>query len=229
MWKSTEDIIKGGESINVEFKPALYHNYLTNATGIGIKAIIAKAIGGFLNREGGVLLIGVDDKGNVRGLDGDFQWATNKSPKDYFQQEYRQMLNHFFHRSIISKVHGKFEIVNGKDVFIVTVEPSRRKPIFVKGRYDEEKKQHEKIFYVRDGSSTECYIDIEEIVDYCIDHWNKLWVDLLVAIVWLHITFVVDVHLLKQSLKCVTKMSSFISFRIPWAVGTETTGQELNP
>lgn len=76
--KTLKEIIQGGENNQVEFKPALLYNFSTGKAGIGIKAIIAKTICAFLNSNGGFLLIGITDKGEVQGLDYDFKLADGK-------------------------------------------------------------------------------------------------------------------------------------------------------
>lgn len=162
--KTLEDVIQEGETNQVEFKPALLYNFSTGKAGIGIKAIIAKTICAFLNSNGGFLLIGITDKGEVQGLDYDFKLAKGKHPKDFFKLEFDQMLEHFLSFSVKNYVEGEFYEKDGKDIFIVTVTPNKRRPIFLKG-------QNGKEFYVRGEASSRQLTDLEELVNYCIDRW----------------------------------------------------------
>ena len=164
--KTLEDIIQGGETNQVEFKPTLLYNFSTARAGIGIKAIIAKTICAFLNSNGGFLLIGITDKGEIQGLDFDFKLADGKNPKDFFRLEFDQMLEHFLSFSVKSNVEGQFYEKDGKDIFIVTVTPNKRRPIFLKG-------QNGKEFYVRGEASSRQLTDLEELVNYCIDRWTN--------------------------------------------------------
>jgi hypothetical protein len=163
--KTIEEIIQEGESNQVEFKPALLYNFSTGKGGIGVKGIIAKAICAFLNSNGGFLIIGVTDKGEPQGLSFDFSLSGDKNEKDFFMLEFDQMLEHFLSFSIKSNVSGQFYQLNEKDIFVVTVTPSKRRPIFSKG-------QNGKEFYVRGESSSRKLTDIEELVNYCIERWG---------------------------------------------------------
>src|SRR5690606_20540325 len=134
--------ISRGEGNQIEFKPALLYNFSTEQAGISIKNIIAKAICAFLNSNGGFLFIGVNDNGNIQGLDFDFKLAGNENPKDFFQKEFDQMLKDFLSFSVNSNVVGQFYEVKGKIIYIVTVTPNKRRPIFLKGQKGKE-------FYIR--------------------------------------------------------------------------------
>lgn len=160
-----EEIIRNGETNKVEFKPALLFNFNTGRPGIGIKAIIARSICGFLNANGGLLLIGVADNGEVQGLEHDFKLADGKDPKDFFRLEFDQMVHHFLSSSANHFINRDFTTIDGKDVFYVDVSASKRRPIFLKG-------QNGKEFYLRAGASTRLLTDVEEIINYCLDRWG---------------------------------------------------------
>jgi len=164
--RTLEEIIQEGENNQVEFKPTLLYNFSSGKAGIGIKGIIAKTICGFLNSNGGLLLIGITDKGDVQGLDYDFKLANGKNPKDFFRLEFDQMLEYFLSFSVKSNVIGHFYELEGKDIFVVTVTPNKRRPIFSNGQSGKE-------FYVRGEASTRQLTDIEQIANYCIDRWNN--------------------------------------------------------
>lgn len=164
--KSFQNIIAEGECNTVEFKSTLLYNFKTKKGGIGIKEIIAKAICGFLNSNGGLLFIGVKDDKSVQGLTYDFSLAEGKDVKDFFLLEYDQMLSHFFGNSIRSNISANFHFVEGKEIFVVEVFPNKRKPVFLKGQF-------EKIFYVRGEASTNPIKDPEEIVNYFLNRHYK--------------------------------------------------------
>jgi Putative DNA-binding domain len=163
--QTLEDIINRGENNQVEFKPTLLYNFSTHKGGIGIKAIIAKTICAFLNSNGGFLLIGIKDNGEIQGLDYDFKLSKGKNPKDFFRLEFDQMLEHFLSFSVKNNVEGEFYEKDGKDIFIITVRPNKRRPIFLKG-------QNGKEFYIRGEASSRQLTEIEELVNYCIDRWT---------------------------------------------------------
>lgn len=163
--RSFEEIIENGETNQVEFKPSLIFNFSTKSGGIGIKAIIAKSICAFLNSNGGYLFIGLNDSGIPQGLSYDFGLAGSKAPRDYFRLEFDEMINHFLPVSIKEKISGSFIIIDGVEIFVVTVFPSKSKPVFMNGQFGKE-------FWVRWTASTRQYIDIEDITTYCLEHWK---------------------------------------------------------
>jgi len=161
-----EKIVENGEGNQVEFKPALLYNFKTGKAGIGVKGKIATAICAFLNANGGLLFIGLNDDGAPQGLEYDFSLAAGKKPKDFFQNEFDQMIEHFLTFAVKSNITGQFYELGGKDIFIISVEPSKNRAIFVKG-------QNGKEFWIRGNAGNRQLTDIEELANYCIDRWNK--------------------------------------------------------
>ena len=162
--KTWEEIIAEGESNQVEFKPTLLYNHFTNKAGISIKGIIAKSICGFLNARGGFLFIGMNDNGTPQGLSPDFSLAGEKNPKDYFRLQFDDTVRQFLPQSI-ANIIGQFITIQGIEIFVVIVFPSKNKPVFMKG-------QHGKEFWVRWTASTRQITDVEEIVNYCLENWG---------------------------------------------------------
>lgn len=167
---SYADIIAKGEGNQVEFKPTLLYNFKSKKAGIGVKSIIAKAICAFLNSNGGLLFIGLNDDGTPQGLEYDFSLSDKPNSKDFFQNEFDQMIEHFLSFSIKSNINGEFIELNEKTIFVVQVEPSKNRPIFLNA-IDEEKKKV-KQFWVRGNAGNRQLTDIEELVNYCIDKWG---------------------------------------------------------
>lgn len=158
-------IISEGESNQVEFKPALLYNFSTGKPGISIKGIIAKTICAFLNSRGGMLFIGIDDQGVIKGLDYDFSLAGEKNTIDYFRLEFDQMLNHFLGFFVKTNVYTDMIEIDEKMICVVTVWPMRRQPVFLNGKNGKE-------FYVRGEASTKQLTDIEQIAKYCLEQWG---------------------------------------------------------
>ena len=65
------ELIKAGESERLEFKATVRWNLREDRSGKEIEIAWLKGVVGFLNTEGGVLLIGVEDDGTVVGLEHD--------------------------------------------------------------------------------------------------------------------------------------------------------------
>ena len=68
---STQDLIAQGEGEFVEFKSTLRWNLKAEKKDKNITHAITKTIAAFLNSDGGILLVGVGDDGEVLGLDAD--------------------------------------------------------------------------------------------------------------------------------------------------------------
>ena len=89
---SIPELLTVGESDRLEFKSTARVNLRTGAKDERMEQVIAKAVCGFLNADGGTLLIGVDDSGTVLGLDPDF--GTLKAPDaDRFELWLRDLLS----------------------------------------------------------------------------------------------------------------------------------------
>lgn len=65
------EIIEKGESGTVEFKSSLRMNKYTNEKDGRLEHSVLKTLAGFLNRDGGTLLIGVADDGSPLGIEAD--------------------------------------------------------------------------------------------------------------------------------------------------------------
>ena len=170
-------LIRRGETNIVEFKSSLVA-YKNEYNQIGysrhVKFRIAKTIASFLNSSGGVLFIGVKDDQSILGLESDFSLAQSKinNPKDYFRIEVDRILKEHF-KSVANSIAGEFIEFNDKSVYAFIIEPSP-KPIFIMNKTDRDESKHKKEFYVRlAGASSVIYTEIDEIVDYCLNNWNK--------------------------------------------------------
>ncbi len=166
------NLIKNGENQTVEFKTSLFHDFKQQSDGPSkrIKAICAKAICAFLNTRGGFLIIGVNDKRQIIGLQNDYQLFPENGRRrksDGFRLEFDSLINEFFEKTVRSRIVTFNTIIDGKDIFLVKVHPSK-KPIFLKGE------RGKKEFYIRGAASSQPLIDIEQIVNYCMDKWGTL-------------------------------------------------------
>lgn len=160
-----EKMIAAHENSHVEFKSTARWNMRNGGQDREVELAVVKTAAGFMNAEGGTLLIGVDDDGNLLGLDNDYK-LTPKGNKDGFEL----WLTNFFIECMgtSSSLNAKvaFENVDGFDVCCMKVKPSS-KPVFVnhaKGNlYDE--------FFVRMNNQTR-KLSKSELLDYQKDRWS---------------------------------------------------------
>jgi uncharacterized membrane protein YeaQ/YmgE (transglycosylase-associated protein family) len=169
-WKHTKrrkisSIISEGETSSVEFKSTARVNLHTGGRDDKIELVVAKTVAGFLNSDGGLLIIGVDDSGRALGLDKDL--ATMKEPDhDRYELWLVDHLQRTLGKPAIAFVSIGFEPYAGEYVVVVTVEASDR-PVFL----DEPKGGRTADFYVRMGNSTRSLLT-DEFNKYQQSRWK---------------------------------------------------------
>ncbi len=100
--------------------------------------IIAKTIAGFLNKDGGEIFLGVNDSGEVIGIDHEFKFL-NSSDKDNFsyqenfdgyENKVRTAVKYFIGNTANSNLSFEFPFLNGLSYCIIKINKVR-KPIFL--------------------------------------------------------------------------------------------------
>ncbi|AXV04992.1 hypothetical protein DVS28_a0285 [Euzebya pacifica] len=161
------DMITIGESQTQEFKSTARWNVRAGQADKKMEHVIVKTVCGFLNAEGGNLLVGVEDDGNVIGLDLDMQTLGSKANRDGYELFLRQVLdaNLSVHTAATVRIH--FEEAEGRDVCIVSVAASG-KPVFAKPHQGGGSPTE---FWVRTGNATK-QLHGDDMIDYQRDHWG---------------------------------------------------------
>jgi hypothetical protein len=155
----TSDILKlieNGENGKVEFKSSLRHDYRQVKTDKNLEHVILKSIAGFLNGKGGTLLIGVNDYGEILGLENDY-WSLKKKTKDGFEQRLMLIISNAFGKDICSKIQVSFHTINDKEICSLFIEHSKR-PVYFKDN-------NQTIFFLRTGNVTNP-LSTSETVEY---------------------------------------------------------------
>ena len=158
------ELIKSGETDKVEFKSSLIWDYKLKRKNKLIGETIAKTISCFMNSKGGILLIGLDDEGNVLGLENDLA-QLKKANLDEFELHLTNVINSYLGKINRAFVNIKSETANDKVVAAVLVDKSPR-PVFVKHKGKKE-------FYIRAGNSCQP-LDIQDANLYIQDQWPDL-------------------------------------------------------
>ena len=70
------------------------------------------------------LLIGVKDDGSVQGLEYDFKLSDRQNVRDFFLLEFDNMIKHFLSFSNKSNIDAQFYSLDGKEIFVVMVNPN---------------------------------------------------------------------------------------------------------
>ena len=161
------DLLTLGESQTVEYKSSARWNLHTGQADKRLEHVITKTVCGFLNAEGGSLLIGVDDSGNVLGLRNDMTTLGDRASRDGYELFLRQRLDSDLSIPTAAVVKIGFEHAAGADVCVVSVAPSG-KPVFAKprdGGHDPTE------FWVRVGNATK-QLHGDDMLEYQSSHWG---------------------------------------------------------
>lgn len=161
------DLLAIGESQTVEFKSTARWNVRTGQADKKMEHVITKTVCGFLNAEGGTLLVGVDDAGQVLGLSADMQTLGSKANRDGYELFLRQLLDNNLSVQTAGIVRIRFEEVRGNDVCVVSVAASGRQ-VFARPH---EGGQGPTEFWVRIGNATK-QLHGDDMVEYRDSHWG---------------------------------------------------------
>ncbi len=156
-------LIEQGESAELEFKSTVRWDLREGKKNPELEAVIRYTVAGFLNANGGTLLIGVGDDGSIVGLQPDY--GTFKKPnRDGFELFLTELLLGGLGKDLATSIRTTFHEVDGKDVCRVMVTAGPR-PVFLKEGNDE-------VFYLRAGNSTR-RLSTREAVQYCKTRWQS--------------------------------------------------------
>ena len=139
-WKLTES--RTHEKKSTAFQP------LSGGVESNIVHSLAKSIAAMCNTEGGTVVIGQADDGELLGLQEDIEFK-GKGSADLYQLAIRNALEAKFGKTLeLLGVQLDFVDVGDKKLGIFTC-PASKDPVYTRGEKDKEK-----LFYHRDGNST---------------------------------------------------------------------------
>jgi len=151
-----------GESTTLEYKASMRWDLCTKQVNPDLEKAIAKTVAGFLNSEGGTLLIGVTDDRTVLGIGNDLKTLGQRRDKDGYEQKLRQVLTNALGPEFCQYQHVSFEEHEGKTVCIVRTRRSP-KPVYFTDKTAKE-------FYIRVGNTTKP-LDMQAAHNYISMHW----------------------------------------------------------
>ena len=89
---NVEELINQGENSSLELKTTLRWDLKLNQINKKLEDVVLKTIAAFSNGEGGTLIIGVSDDGEIEGLHHDYA-TLNNGDKDKFEIHLRNLIN----------------------------------------------------------------------------------------------------------------------------------------
>jgi hypothetical protein len=154
-------LLAKGEGQRVEFKSSFRWDVQTGKVLKLLEHAVIKSIAGFLNADGGTLLIGVTDDARVLGLRQDYG-TLKKRDRDGFEQAIMTAVATKLGADTCAQVRLVFHTVEGEELCRVIVSPSPRPVYLSQGKETE--------FYVRTGASTR-QLNVQEAIEYIKTRW----------------------------------------------------------
>lgn len=155
------ELISMGEGSGLEFKSTLQWDVVEGRQNKALREEVLKTLVAFMNTEGGTLLIGVEDSGQIFGLERDLQPLGGSH--DRFLQLVNTLVADRIGPQYALNIASKMDTVDGKTICMVNVSKSSE-PAFLS------RKGHDSEFYMRAGNTTR-RLDAEKTVEY-IDYNN---------------------------------------------------------
>jgi hypothetical protein len=156
------DLIQAGETSNVEFKASFRFDYREKKVNRELTKVVAKSIAGFMNSEGGTLLIGVGDNREIMGIEYDIETLSKKTV-DGFELALRTGIGNFLGGEKSALIGIIIHSIDGRAVAEIVCSPYPEPVILVDGNKYE--------FYIRDGNSTRP-LNSQEQYNYTKHHWT---------------------------------------------------------
>ncbi len=145
-------LIRAGESTTLEFKSTMRTNLKTGKPGKEIELAWLKTVAGFMNSDGGILLIGVEDDGTLMGIETD-----NFANEDKCRLHFKNLLNTHIGAEFTRFIHLKVVTIRDKTILIIECERVRR-PVFLRVGKNED-------FFIRSGPSS-TKLTMSQLVKY---------------------------------------------------------------
>ena len=153
--RSVAELIALGESTVLEFKSTLQWDVVQNKENRGLRQSVLKTIAAFMNSEGGTLLIGVEDSGDIYGIMNDLRVLGGS--QDRFQQTLVNLIMDGMGPIAVPHVQIRFERIGDDTVCVVTAERIGD-GVFLRTSKGKE-------FFVRAGNTTRS-LDPEQTHEY---------------------------------------------------------------
>jgi hypothetical protein len=160
--KDLGTLIRRGEDDDLEFKSSFRYDYRQQKVNRALEGVIMKTLAGFMNANGGSLLIGVADDGSIVGLEKDFQTLSRKD-NDGYTQSLMGTVAEKLGTPACRLLRILFYRHESAEVCRIIVLPS---PVPI---YCKEDKQSR--FYIRTGSGTR-EMELQEAVSFVKSKWG---------------------------------------------------------
>jgi hypothetical protein len=137
------ELIRRGEGKKLEFKSTLRMNLMSGKPDWSVEHAMLKTIIAYINTDGGILLVGISNTGEVLGIEND-----DFLNEDKFLLHFKQLLKQHIGLAYASLIEYTLVPVNGKKILKIDCQKSDEAVFLKSGKKEEE-------FYIRIGPSSE--------------------------------------------------------------------------
>ncbi len=148
------------EDKHTEYKSSFKYDYKTKSPNPTLVKEVVTAVHGFLNSDGGKLVIGVSDKKEILGIDNDLKILGNW---DKFQLAIYDALRNNTDKPITEFIGIKIVRKYGKELCVINSKPYPKPVFFIEGK-------NQDALYIRDGKRT-IKLTTKQAFDYITSHW----------------------------------------------------------
>ncbi len=158
------DILSGRarEHEHLEFKSTFRWDLREGKVNRALERAALKTVAAFLNSQGGHVIIGIDDTGNVLGLDADYA-SLERPDADGFENHFTNVFKAAVGPEFRQFVKLGFHPAGEKEICVIQVAPSSA-PAYLRGEAGE-------FFYIRTGNSTSA-LQLREAAAYINSRWS---------------------------------------------------------
>ena len=154
-------LLSQGEGPRLEFKSSFRWDLRQNQANKALEVVILKTIAGFMNGNGGTLLVGVSDDGEISGLKQGYT-LLKKSDADGFEQAIITVVSTNLGADLCQYLHIVFHTIDGEDICRIIIKPKPR-PVYLN-------REGAPRLFLRTGAGTRD-MNIQEATEYIKGRW----------------------------------------------------------
>jgi type I restriction enzyme, R subunit len=161
--RTVEEIIANDEDYSVEFKSTARWDLREGKPNKAMEDAVVKTVAGFLNTDGGTLLIGIDNSGTAIGLDHDYERVKPKNGDGFVNWLTTHLINALGHAPV-ARIRARITTYGGREICRIDV-GRHTQPVWAKTS------KGSRIFFARFNNSTRAVPD-NEVTAYVATHWR---------------------------------------------------------
>lgn len=154
--ESIKSIIKNGENENVEFRRSFRYDHRIGHPEKSMEILLIQSVAGFMNAKGGILIIGVEKDGHIKGLADDY-FSLGRKSREGFEKRFSETIASKLGSDICSLVHLAFHEIGDMEICSVYIEKAHR-PVYIR-------EGENTVFFLRIGNVHKP-LNTQETVEY---------------------------------------------------------------